>query len=105
MGGWVTYDEGLAAVGARVASYPDHRGDVREGWITGPLFALRQALHGGCLRRRGEGAVTGRFGTLFGADGHLAGRGDDLEGNGLKSKKSVQCASRKHRVHNASHST
>ena len=39
MGGWVTYDEGLAAVGARVASYPDHRGDVREGWITG-LYSL-----------------------------------------------------------------
>ena len=39
MGGWVTYDEGLAAVGARVASYPDHRGDVREGLITG-LYSL-----------------------------------------------------------------
>ena len=34
MGGWVTYDEGLAVVGARVASYPDHRGKVREGRIT-----------------------------------------------------------------------
>ena len=39
MGGWVTYDEGLAAVGARVASYPDHRGGVREGRITG-LYSL-----------------------------------------------------------------
>ena len=35
MGGWVTYDEELAVVGARVASYPDHRGKVREGRITG----------------------------------------------------------------------
>ena len=39
MGGWVTYDEALAAVGARVASYPDHRGGVKEGRIAG-LYSL-----------------------------------------------------------------
>lgn len=39
MSGWVTYDEKLAVVGARVASYPDHRGKVREGRIAG-LYSL-----------------------------------------------------------------
>lgn len=39
MGGWVTYDGTLAAEGAKVASFPDHRGRVREGRITG-LYSL-----------------------------------------------------------------
>lgn len=30
---WTTFNPDLAAVGKRVASYPDHRGHVREGTI------------------------------------------------------------------------
>lgn len=30
---WTTFKPDLAAVGKRVASFPDHRGQVREGTI------------------------------------------------------------------------
>lgn len=64
MGGWVTYDEGLAAVGARVASYPDHRSDVREGWITG-LYSLYDKRYMEVVYDDGEKvqllAVSGRY--------------------------------------------
>ena len=64
MGGWVTYDEGLAAVGARVASYPDHRGGVREGRITG-IYSLYDKRYMEVVYDDGEKvqllAVSGRY--------------------------------------------
>ena len=64
MGGWVTYIEKLAAVGARVASYPDHRGKVREGRIAG-LYSLYDRHYMEVVYDDGEKvqllAVSGRY--------------------------------------------
>ena len=64
MGGWVTYDEGLAAVGARLASYPEHRADVPEGRITG-LYSLYDKRYMEVVYDDGEKvqllAVSGRY--------------------------------------------
>lgn len=64
MGGWVTYNEKLAAVGARVASYPDHRGKVREWRIAG-LYSLYDRHYMEVVYDDGEKvqllAVSGRY--------------------------------------------